>query len=236
MTWFKVDDKFHDHRKSRRAQKAAIGVWTMAGSWAADNLTDGFVPESVLSRWGNRKDAARLCEANLWTCAEVEGEKGWQFVNWADFQPTKAEVEAEREMTKERVKKWREARRGNAVGNAVTPNVTNADVTPDVQVPRPDPSRPVPSKTARKRSMPEDFVPTQAHVDLAESLGVNLRNEWPQFKDYHHSRGNTMKDWDAALRTWIRNANKFGRGSGQAAQLRLAVNGQPVLNTADDLR
>ena len=57
MAWFKVDDKLHDHRKARRAGKAAIGVWVLAGSWAMDNLTDGFVPEVVLLRWGTRTDA-----------------------------------------------------------------------------------------------------------------------------------------------------------------------------------
>lgn len=135
MTWFKVDDKFHDHRKSRAAKKAAVGVWTLAGSWCADNLMDGFVPRAVLSRWGTPADAARLVASGLWVESERDGEKGWQFVNWHEFQPSKAEIEAEREATKERVRKWREQRRSNAVGNTVTNTVSNAA-----------PSRPVPSR------------------------------------------------------------------------------------------
>ena len=52
MPWFKVDDKLHDHRKSRKAGRSAMGVWVLAGSWSMDNETDGFVPADVLARWG----------------------------------------------------------------------------------------------------------------------------------------------------------------------------------------
>lgn len=126
-----------------------MGVWVMAGSWCSDNLMDGFVPRSVLSRWGTAQDAAALVDAELWEVAERDGEKGWLFRNWAEYQPSRAEVESEREASKERVRKWREAKRGkgsNAVGNAVTNTVTNtvsnADVTGGVRSPRPDPTRP----------------------------------------------------------------------------------------------
>lgn len=111
MTWFKVDDKFHDHRKPRQAGKAAIGVWVLAGSWAADNLTDGFIPESILSRWGNRKDAERLVTAELWEPARRNGEQGWQFHHWDDYQPVKKLVEEQRKANAERLRKWREKRR-----------------------------------------------------------------------------------------------------------------------------
>jgi hypothetical protein len=98
MPWFKVDDKFHDNRKSRAAKKAAIGVWALAGSWSADNREDGFVPESVLIRWGNKADAARLVEADLWEPSNKHGESGWQFLNWDEYQPVKADIEAVAEL------------------------------------------------------------------------------------------------------------------------------------------
>ena len=152
MPWFKVDDKFHDHRKSRAAKKAAVGVWTLAGSWCADNLMDGFVPRSVLSRWGTPADAKRLVDSGLWVESERDGEKGWQFLNWHEFQPSKAEVEAEREATKERVRAWREGKRRNGVSNAVTNGVSNGPVTEDVRPPRPVPSRPLTVVTTSSQS------------------------------------------------------------------------------------
>lgn len=44
--------------------------------------------------------------------------------------------------------------------------------------------------------------------------GLNLHEETLQFKDHHTSRATTMADWDAAYRTWIRNAKKWGSGRG----------------------
>lgn len=97
MPWFKVDDKLHDHRKARAAGKAAMGVWVLAGSWAGANLTDGFVPADVLSRWGTRRDAEALVRVGLWLVDEQDGEPGWRFHGWSDYQPTRAQKEAERE-------------------------------------------------------------------------------------------------------------------------------------------
>ena len=90
MPWFKVDDKLHDHRKARKAGKAAMGIWVLAGSWSMDNDTDGFIPLDVLSRWGNRTDAERLCAAGLWDRERFQGEDGYRFHDWARFQPSAA--------------------------------------------------------------------------------------------------------------------------------------------------
>lgn len=96
MSWFKVDDKLHDHRKARKAGKAAMGVWVLAGSWASDNETDGFIPEDVLSRWGTPSDARRLIDAGLWREASHRGEQGWRFHDWSRFQPSAAVIAAKR--------------------------------------------------------------------------------------------------------------------------------------------
>lgn len=93
MPWFRVDDKMHDHRKVRRTPTKAIGVWTLAGSWSADNLEDGFVPDTIARRWGTPADFKALVAADLWAPADKDGECGWQFLNWDEWQPTKAEVE-----------------------------------------------------------------------------------------------------------------------------------------------
>jgi hypothetical protein len=70
-----------------------------------------------------------------------------------------------------------------------------------------------PAKKTRATQRPIDFRPTQGHIDLAAELGIDLRAEWQQFCDHHDAKGSTYKDWSAALRTWIRNAQKFGRTS-----------------------
>jgi hypothetical protein len=80
MVWFKVDDTFHSHPKQMAASLAAVGLWSVAGSWSSNHLTDGFVPDHVipsLSR-GAPELAKELCAAGLWR--RVRG--GYQFHQW----------------------------------------------------------------------------------------------------------------------------------------------------------
>lgn len=65
------------------------------------------------------------------------------------------------------------------------------------------------SQSKRKRQLPEDFAPDATAIALAAKLGVVLSRELQQFRDHHSARGTTMLDWQAALRTWIRNARRF---------------------------
>ena len=75
----------------------------------------------------------------------------------------------------------------------------------------------------RAHQLPDDFRPNDKHLALAAELQIDLRSEWPQFVDHHRAKGNTMKDWNSALNTWIRNAAKFSRGR-QAPALALVTN------------
>lgn len=113
MPWFKVDDKLHDHRKTRVAGKTAMGVWVLAGSWCGDHMTDGFVPETVLSRWGNQRESSRLVVAGLWHPDVKDGEAGWRFHEWEKYQPTRAEIEIERAKNADRLREWRRKQREN---------------------------------------------------------------------------------------------------------------------------
>lgn len=105
MVWFKVDDKAHANTKIRNVLAtcpAALSLWTVAGSWVADELNDGFVPDSQLP-WlmpaGAEELAQALVAARLWR--RVRG--GYLFHEWhkdgdgTKRNPTREEVLAERE-------------------------------------------------------------------------------------------------------------------------------------------
>jgi hypothetical protein len=96
MTWFKVDDALHSHRKAVRAGVPAMGLWVLAGSWCADHLSDGFIPDYMAERIDRdyEENAARLVAAGLWAPAEKDGDKGWQFHQWVEQQPTREEAMA----------------------------------------------------------------------------------------------------------------------------------------------
>lgn len=68
------------------------------------------------------------------------------------------------------------------------------------------------TKSKRAHQLPDDFEPTEKHRALAGELGVILIDEFAKFRDYHRAKGSTMKDWNAALNNWLRNAKDFQRG------------------------
>jgi hypothetical protein len=94
--WMKVDDGLHAHRKTRAVTKsgtskvrdsAPMGLWVLAGSWAAQNGTDGWVPEDELDRWDDdwHSLAQRLVRAGYWWPQERDGESGYGFTDWHDY-------------------------------------------------------------------------------------------------------------------------------------------------------
>lgn len=98
MTWFRIDDCLHSHKKAMRAGVEAMGLWAMAGSWSANQLTDGWVPEYAAERLCPTAShlAERLVRAGLWVEGEHDGDKGWWFHQWNEHQPAKAEVLGDR--------------------------------------------------------------------------------------------------------------------------------------------
>ena len=99
MTWFRGDDRLHSHRKTRAALKthpeklrdaAPMGLWVLAGTWASQNATSGWVPEEELDRFDDDWDdlAARLVNAGFWWPETRNAERGYGFVNWEEYNPS----------------------------------------------------------------------------------------------------------------------------------------------------
>lgn len=99
MPWFKVDDGFAFHRKAIKAGNVAVGLWARAGSWSAQQLTDGEIPAEIIPLFGaTAEDAERLVKAELWDRTDA----GYVFRGWNEYQPSKGEVEANRFASRER--------------------------------------------------------------------------------------------------------------------------------------
>lgn len=68
-------------------------------------------------------------------------------------------------------------------------------------------------KAERRHRLPETWEPTDEGLAFAYDRGFgDVREELAKFKDHHRGRGNLMVDWNAAWRTWIGNAERFGHG------------------------
>lgn len=170
MPWFKVDDGFHCHPKAMRAGTAALGLWVRCGSWSAQQLTEGFVPDEIVKLYGTQATAKALVAAGLFE--RVDG--GYQMHQFLERNPSREKVEEERAAAVERQRRARDkakrkreeemSRRDTQQESHQRHGVTETDVTPvsrDRHGP-PDPTRPdptrnreVPTTSGAKRQQPK---------------------------------------------------------------------------------
>lgn len=126
MPWVKLDDALMDNPKVLAAGGDATLLWLASIMWSSRNLTDGHVPEAIVTRLTDRKNASalakKLVEVGLWDKAT----DGYVVHDYLDHQRSREEIEADREKTALRVAKHRSRNRGS---NDVTDEVTNGPVT-----------------------------------------------------------------------------------------------------------
>jgi hypothetical protein len=185
MSWFRVDDTLAAHPKTRRAGLAAMGLWTVAGSWSSQQLTEGFIPEWFVATWPHgKKLAAQLVAAGYWDATTIDDEPGWQFHDWTDSNPT-AEMEKERRRKardrqrrlRERSADKREAAFDKALDEELSRSTSRVTYAVSNGAPtRPDPTRPITTQegggshvSSATASAPPRFPDhCQRHADDAE--------------------------------------------------------------------
>jgi hypothetical protein len=147
MTWFKVDDGLAFHAKVVQAGNPAMGLWVRAGSWSAQQLTDGFIPQQIALTLGTKGQAATLVTVGLWALVD----SGYQIHDYLSYNPTADEVRADQARKHEaKVKAGRVG--GVASGIARRKQTRSSDEAEAKQngsktKPRPVPSRPDLSST-----------------------------------------------------------------------------------------
>lgn len=223
MVWFKVDDNLAFHQKTMLAGNAAMGLWVRAGSWCAQQLTDGFVPRDVARSLGTKNECDRLVSSRLW----LERDDGYEFWQWGEEgrQPTRAEVEDKRKESRERQRRARDkAAASRALSQRDIQRDTPSDSPPDATVSHdsPDPTRPdptlVPNGTTplggrlRATRLPDDWKPDEHLVAWQREQGIPdlvARRQLEKFRDYWGAIGGqrgTKLDWPATWRNWLRNS------------------------------
>lgn len=175
IPWFKVDDALSMHPKAFTAGNSALGLWVRAGSWAMQHLTDGHIPAGVVSALGGVwDDAAALVNAGLWDQAEG----GYQFHDWAEYQPTREQILAERAKTRERVEKHRANKSRSDGGNGVTnPSGTSAPSQSQSQSHTQDYSKTSESRSRNNRASGVTDEPSAAEFKsvVADQYGIDVR-------------------------------------------------------------
>lgn len=211
----------------------------MAGSWSAHDLTDGYVPDFMVEEFGAESEHAEaLVMTGLWERVDDDERAGFEFTNWAEYQPTKTDVEDQREKERDRKRKQRRGPEGKFAGQGHVPPGQSRDTAgtnppvPPVSQPGhavPDPARPVPTRpnptpngvgethakptpkpASRKTRIPDDWAPNESHATKAAEIGIDLIAEADNFRDHAIANGKTFADWSRGFHTWLNNAIKFG--------------------------
>lgn len=218
MAWFKVDDAFHSSkpvmRIPRRHRAAAVGLWTLAGTWSSQEETDGFIPEYLLEELcGTPALAGILVRVGLWEHvtgelletysernANVNGtyrdpdEPGWQFRKWSDYNPLKSELDEKREAERIRKANYRKSQARPKNVPTGHPEGHQAESNP------PDPTRPDPLPKGKEREgsasaappkkkghrIPEGWMPDGDLITTmaSECPHVDQQMEHRKFVDY----------------------------------------------------
>lgn len=222
MGWFKMDDQFGVSQKviriPRKKRKTIIGLWTLAGNYAARALTDGVLEAHELDELdASAAEVAELVRVGLWhssghacgRCVPV-GDRAVVIHDFLEYNPSREQILAAREAERVRKASYRKSKQRPSGTDEGTPGGS------DPESEHPDPTRPVNATTpdgvvARTRGtrIPEPFVVTgQMRVWAASEVpAVDVDAATRKFVDHWRaksSRYGTKRDWTAAWRNWLR--------------------------------
>jgi hypothetical protein len=153
MPWFRLDDSFHSHPKVMAAGNEAAGLYVRCGTYAAQHLTNGFIPEDIALLYGAGQTRSRgsgragepetLAETLVRTKLWRRTRGGWRMPDYLEYNPSREAVDNTRAARNERQKRWREAH-GRRVTNASNNGRVDAY-----------PARPAPKEAGRATPVPD---------------------------------------------------------------------------------
>lgn len=149
MPWGRLDDGLNDDDKLNALCSDAFRLWVRGLVYCQKKLTDGFIADSAipsLAAFAKERDRSKLT-AEL--CARLvvnkgplwhREEGGYRMHDYHDYNDRSDTVKRERELSKERMQRFRKRSRYGVTGTATngatvgaTNDVTNGVATPSVQ-------------------------------------------------------------------------------------------------------
>ena len=210
----RLDDHFWAHPKVLNCSDGALALWTRALSWVGFQLTDGFAPHQCLRLLrGRKRDADRLVAAGLWERGECDGQLGYWFHDFTDWNnaATREEVEKQRKRGHDRVIKHREkttdwpepqpentsnpGRHGDKlVDHSPTSHAPEADTLPVLA------AEPMPSPTTSATSLPAYSAPPGPDLETmtapaAAPIPAAAPTTQPKLKPPAATSGQSPADW-----------------------------------------
>lgn len=168
----------------KRIRAAAIGVWALAGDYAATGLTDGYVGPGLLKTLGCTDAIRAALKATINKKGELSPlwidarNGGIQLTNWAKHQRTNDEVTTYRANEAERKREERAAKGNRSTSeNSETSGRTIGGQTTDVRPDAGDPKTETETKTEFFGYVPESASLSTARDSIAATPGADLVRE-----------------------------------------------------------
>ena len=188
MSWFKVDDGFHNHPKAMAAGNAACGLWSRCGSYCSQQpSTEGVVPDAIAKAYGTKAEIARLVAVGMWE--PVEG--GYRMHDYHEYNPTAEQAKAKKasrsESGREGGIKSGESRRAKAAAEREAEANSEANASRKTKQTlqaktNPDPTRPDPTHSGlHDLTTTDDYrlSPEQmSSVEIALRIAARATYEW----------------------------------------------------------
>lgn len=201
--FIKVHDCIGDHPKIEPLSDAAFRVLVTSWGWCHKHNTDGRMP---LKSWEKRNAArvrAELVSAGLVIIHTDEVE----FHDYLEHQQSAAQRASATEQRRSAGRAGGLARGKRTASEPLSDSPSEIQAEVEVEVENP-------SGSARKRatSTPDLFPITAAMAQWGKTnapLVANPKMETARFLDYHRAKGSAFKDWTAAWRTWMGNAQTY---------------------------
>ena len=199
MTWMRTDDGFPEHPKADALAAhfdddwatlaVAFTTWHHMACDCAARETDGvFLPARAHRVIRAPREVIDKALDGLVAVGLLERKRGeFTFHDWADYQPTREQLVADRKAKAERQARWRSGKQrvGDARVDASTAPSHDASTSPSVTrletLPRPVPSRPVPSREEEEKSaQAREASPSGGSPSGAHSLSLTSEPEPPE--------------------------------------------------------
>ena len=234
MPWFKCDVGIATHPKVLTAGPLALAVQIRAICYAAQNLTDGFIPTFAVPLLTTGMDEIHLCiqdtgdgvslsesaaqidwpsfmvSHGLWH--EVCG--GYQIHDYLQWNPSKKEIEDKRKKQSFGGMKGMKSRYGIEnkmdlpVSKVISKVISNDITSPSISISYSSLNsgdKKNGKVRARKTSWPDDLALTDELRSIARERGFDPEIEFQRAKDHCLANGKQYANYHAFLRNWFRN-------------------------------
>lgn len=222
-TYIRVHDGMPDHPKVDPLSDGAFRLLISGWCWCSRHLTDGVMPKKTWHKRGTSKARQELLDVGLVETV-ANGDVFWH--DYLQHQRSAAQVAEMKEQRRSAGRAGGLARSKRVAKQTPSESLSNSPSKIQASTERTTEQK-TSSSVARKRAtqVPDEFpITPQMHSWGREHapLIADPVAETAQFLDHHRAKGSTFKDWTAAWRTWMANAQKFAeqRGGASVRQLR----------------